>query len=89
MTTLNWTAIIVAAISLFGTIITAYFLYKAKLIGKNNKPKNNPGPNPGGSLLCLAHGDRLLKIELENERVCRELKELQSEVRRLRERMDA
>ena len=86
MTTLNWTAIIVAIIALIGTMTNAVFFYKAKKFEKkNNKNSKNPG-NPG--FLCYAHGERLLKIELNNERICRELKELKQEIKDIKNRMD-
>ena len=84
ITTLNWTAIIVAAISLVGSIITAYFLYKAKLVGKNNKPKNNPGNPSSGSFLCYAHGERLLKIEMRQENIKGQLMNLQDEMKEIK-----
>lgn len=55
--------------------------FMAKLDVKNGKLKtvrNNP------SALCYVHGERLLKIELENERVARELIKLQNEIASLR-----
>ncbi len=90
MTTLNWTAIIVAVISLVGSVITAYFLYKSKSVGKNNKTKNNPSNNPtSGSFLCYAHGERLLKIEMRQDNIKKELKDLQDEIKDIKRILNA
>ena len=88
MTPANWTAIIVACLALIGTISTGYMMLKAKRTEKKNSKKgNNPGPNTGPGFLCYAHGERLMKIELENERVARELVGLQNEIAGLRSKI--
>jgi len=86
MTTLNWTAIIVAIIALIGTLTNAVFFYKAKKYEKKNN--KNPG-NPGNAgFLCYTHGERLLKIEIKNDRICRELKDLRQEVKDIKNKMN-
>jgi len=86
MNTPDWTAIIVAVIALAGTITNGLLLYKAKKAEKkNNKNSSNP---TGSGFLCYAHGERLLKIELNNERICRELKDLKQEIRDIKNKMD-
>lgn len=85
MTAGNWTAIIVACLALVGTISTGYMMFKAKRSEKkNNKKSNNPGRN---NFLCYAHGERLLKIELENGRISRELVDIKNEIASLRSRI--
>lgn len=85
MTTLNWTAIIVALLALIGSVVQAVMMYKSKKIEKK-KAKNNPSPNQG-SFLCLTHGDRLLKLELRYDELCREMKGIKSELTELKRLM--
>ena len=73
----TWTAVGMAAVANMGTWL---MIIKSKN-GQKKNPGNNPGPTPGSAKVCIERGEKMAKMENEQQHFKEDIEEIKNDLK--------